>query len=64
MHTWFPLGLERLEQKGTVFHKGKSQGVIIGLEKSGNFAQDTERRIRQILHWKMEKKIRSKKLEL
>ena len=42
--TWFPLGLEireNLEKYEGIFQSGKSQGILLRLEKSGNFTQNT-----------------------
>ena len=35
---WFPLGLEKQE---SIFQSGKSKGILLRLEKSGNFTQNT-----------------------
>ena len=39
--SWFPLGLENPEKRETIFQSGKSQGILLTLEKSGNFTQNT-----------------------
>ena len=42
LHAWFPLGLEHLEKKlESIFQSEKSQGILLRLEKSGNFTQNT-----------------------
>ena len=41
---WFPPGLENrenLEKWEGIFQSGKSQGILLRLEKSGNFTQNT-----------------------
>ena len=40
VNTWFPPGLENLEKREGIFQSGKSQGILIRLEKSGNIAQN------------------------
>ena len=47
----FPLGLENLEKWEGVFQSGKSQGILIRLEKSGKITQNTGKsgNFRQIL---------------
>ena len=43
-YTWFPLGLknmENLEKREGIFQSGKSQQILIRLEKSENFTQNT-----------------------
>ena len=39
--TGFPLGLENLEKWEGIFQSGKSQGILIRLEKSGKSTQNT-----------------------
>ena len=39
--SWFPLALEKLEKWEGIFQSGKSQGILLRLEKSGNFTQNT-----------------------
>ena len=39
--TGFPLGLENLEKWQGIFQSGKSQGILIRLEKSGKITQNT-----------------------
>ena len=38
---WFPTGLENLEKWEGNFQSGKSPGILLRLEKSGNFTQNT-----------------------
>ena len=40
-YTGFPLGLENLEKWEGIFQSGKSQGILIRLEKSGKITQNT-----------------------
>ena len=41
--SWFPLGLDKWE---SIFQSGKNQGILLRLEKSGHFTQNT-RKIRK-----------------
>ena len=43
-----------LEKQESIFQSGKSQGILLRLEKSGNFTQNTGK-IRKKLYWKIEK---------
>ena len=53
--TGFPHGLENLEKLESIFQSRKSQGILIRLEKSGNFIQNTGKA------WKMIKLNKYKK---
>ena len=50
LSTWFPLGLGKREG---IFQSGKCQGILLRLEKSEKFTQNTGK-IKK-LHWKNEK---------
>ena len=53
--TWFPLrlkNLKNLEKLQTIFESEKGQGILLGLEKSGNITQNT-RKIRKKNDWKI-----------
>ena len=62
VNSWFPPGLENrenLEKWEGIFQSGKSQGILLRLERIGDFTQNTGK-IGKKLYWKIEKKILEK----